>query len=146
MNSKIIWGIEMNTNHCKKHYRPRGLRLVGWIFLGIAGASLFALVFAIAVKLLWNWLVPQIFGLAMIDYWQAFGLIVLARLLVGGWHHGHNHGERSPFASIRRRKEPFSDGIPEEIKSDPEMWRRYWDSEGRKGFEDFMKKFDKPEK
>lgn len=33
--------------------------------------------------LLWNALMPDLFGLASIGYWQAAGLMVLARLLFG---------------------------------------------------------------
>ena len=31
--------------------------------------------------LLWNWLVPGIFGLAVIGYWQGFGLCWICRIL-----------------------------------------------------------------
>ena len=30
---------------------------------------------------LWNWLMPAIFGLTTINYWQALGLMALASLL-----------------------------------------------------------------
>lgn len=36
--------------------------------------------------LLWNWLVPVIFGLGTITFWQALGLIVLVKLIFGGIH------------------------------------------------------------
>ena len=36
--------------------------------------------------LLWNWLVPMIFGLGTITFWQALGLIVLVKLIFGGIH------------------------------------------------------------
>lgn len=32
------------------------LRIAGWILLGVCAAALFALVFALAVQYLWNWL------------------------------------------------------------------------------------------
>lgn len=43
---------------------------------------------------LWNWLVPVLFAGPRIEYPQALGLLVLARLLFGGWRgrggwHGH---------------------------------------------------------
>lgn len=37
------------------------------------------------VMLLWNWLVPAIFGCSAISYWQAAGLFLLSRILFGGW-------------------------------------------------------------
>ena len=36
------------------------------------------------VKLLWNWLMPSLFRLPVITFWQAFGLLALARILFGG--------------------------------------------------------------
>lgn len=30
---------------------------------------------------LWNWLIPEIFGLIKIDFWQALGLNLLASIL-----------------------------------------------------------------
>ena len=35
------------------------------------------------VMLLWNWLVPPVFGLETITFWQALGLFVLSKILFG---------------------------------------------------------------
>lgn len=66
-------------------------------FLMPFGFLLIAAGFSAAVMLLWNWLMPSIFGLAMINFWQALGILVLARILFGGgkmmhkgFHHHHN--------------------------------------------------------
>lgn len=40
-----------------------------------------SLVMAWPVMLLWNWLMPVIFGLTTIGYWQAVGLMILSALL-----------------------------------------------------------------
>jgi hypothetical protein len=37
------------------------------------------------VERLWNWLMPGIFGLRTITYWQAVGLFFLSKLLLGGF-------------------------------------------------------------
>ena len=43
-----------------------------------------------AIMLLWNALIPAIIGWGTINYWQAAGLLVLCRLLFGGFgKHGH---------------------------------------------------------
>ena len=50
-------------------------------------AILLAIVFAgfgNAVLYLWNWLMPAIFGLRAITYWQAVGLMGLSWILFGG--------------------------------------------------------------
>ena len=41
-------------------------------------------VFGAAVMLLWNRLLPQIFGLSQLSYMQALGLLLLTRILFGG--------------------------------------------------------------
>lgn len=39
------------------------------------------------VMWLWNWLLPELFGLPEITFWQALGVFVLSKLLFGGWIH-----------------------------------------------------------
>lgn len=40
-----------------------------------------ALVLGLPVMLLWNWLMPNIFGLPYINFWQAVGLNILSSVL-----------------------------------------------------------------
>lgn len=72
----------------------RGIRLVGWVLFGVAAAAMFALVFGIVVMLLWNWLMPDIFGVTSITYLQAFGLVILAKLIFGAVGRGHHPHDR----------------------------------------------------
>ena len=60
--------------------------------------ALFALiaivVFGFIVKSLWNVLMPPIFGWHMITFWQGLGLLLLSKILFGGFHRhggGRNH-------------------------------------------------------
>jgi hypothetical protein len=48
--------------------------------------------FSVAVLFLWNALMPEIFGLTVLSYWQALGLVVLARIFFGGLWPGHFGG------------------------------------------------------
>ena len=48
---------------------------------------------------LWNWLLPHLFGLPLITFWQALGILVLSRILFGGFGF-QGGGSRSNF---RRR-------------------------------------------
>ncbi len=78
----------------------RILKIAGMTVGGVALAVLFAFVFGIVVKALWNWLMPGIFGLPAITYWQAFGLVILAKLLfgIGGGHRRpHDPGPQRRF-------------------------------------------------
>jgi hypothetical protein len=54
--------------------------------------------FVFAVMSLWNWLIPAIFGGKLITYWQALGILVLSRILVGGLGGGHGGGRRKMVA------------------------------------------------
>jgi hypothetical protein len=66
--------------------------------VAILGVLLFGFIGGEVVKLLWNWLLPPLFGLAQITFWQALGLLALCRILVGGF--GLHGGSRS---NMRRR-------------------------------------------
>jgi Ca2+/H+ antiporter, TMEM165/GDT1 family len=59
-------------------------RVIGFILIGIIGVSVFAGV----VMLLWNALLPTLFHLPAVTFWQALGLLVLAKLLFGGFRGG----------------------------------------------------------
>lgn len=51
-----------------------------------------ALVLGLAVMLLWNWLMPALFaGVNSVNYLQAIALLLLARILAGGYRGGHGH-------------------------------------------------------
>jgi hypothetical protein len=67
------------------------------IFL-IPAAAAFIAALGCVVMLLWNALLPRITGLPPVNFWEAAGLLILARILFGGlggmgWHHGH----KNPF-------------------------------------------------
>jgi hypothetical protein len=59
----------------------RGLRFVLFALVAVA-------VSGFAVMTLWNWLTPDLFGWRPIGFWQAFGLLVLTRVLFSGFHGG----------------------------------------------------------
>ena len=66
----------------------RGVKHVLW---GIVFVLAFVLVFGLIVQLLWNWLVPGIFGLRAITYLQAIGLLLLIRVLFGRMGQRRDH-------------------------------------------------------
>jgi hypothetical protein len=115
----------------------RGLRVAGMVVLGVIAAVAFALIFGFVVRALWNWLMPSIFGLTTISYWQAFGLVILARLLVGSMgHHGH---ERSSFKHrLKHIHEKWDecDFLCED--DDLKSCRDWWRSEGKESYQRYM--------
>ena len=76
------------------------------VFLGfLMGIGIIGLIFLFGwvVMLLWNWLMPEIFGLKQLSYWQAWGLLILSSILFKSFPSGGNdNGKRG---NRRRRKE-----------------------------------------
>ena len=77
-------------------------------FMGILAMLVTCAVFAVAVMLLWNALLPQIFALPQISYLQAAGLLILARLLFGGI--GDEMKNHAAHRGARRGGHPFDHG------------------------------------
>lgn len=67
--------------------RNRFVRVLMFAPLAVAIAALLGFV----IMWLWNWLMPGLFGLRTIGYWQAIGLFFLSKLLLGGFRGGHGH-------------------------------------------------------
>ena len=95
------------------------MRKKWWIFLVAPPAMvLFVWIFGEIVMHLWNWLLPMLFGWHQITFWQALGLLVLCRILFGGF--GHNgRGSRSR----RRPGERWERMAPEDRESFREWMR-----------------------
>ena len=68
-------------------------------FLALAIVAVVALGWV--VMHLWNWVVPPVFGLHAIGYGQALALLVLTRILFGGFRRGF--GGFGPGMHWRRR-------------------------------------------
>ena len=91
-----------------------------WLFLVAPPAIvLFTWIFGEIVMHLWNWLVPALFGWHNITFWQALGLLLLSRILFGGWH-----GSGSGHSGHRRRWPRHWDRMtPEEREKFRQDWR-----------------------
>jgi hypothetical protein len=100
-----------------------------WIFRGLrfAAIAVFAItVFSFVVMNLWNWLVPPIFGWHSISFWQALGLLVLSKILFGGFRGGGWRGMHWRHRMMERwqqmtpeEREKFRDGMRERCGGRP---------------------------
>ena len=89
----------------------RAQRVVQMLAFVLIMGTIIVLGFGQAVLHLWNWLMPAVFGLRTITYWQALGLLGLGWLLFGGprgFFHGHGGHWR------HRMKERWESMTPEE--------------------------------
>jgi hypothetical protein len=85
----------------------RDRRFKWWWLLVIPPAMvLFGWLFGEIVMHLWNWLMPALFGLKLITFWQAIGLLILARILVGGLGGGQTNNRRKHSGARWERMTP----------------------------------------
>jgi hypothetical protein len=88
-------------------------------FAPVIIAGLVAVIFI--TMLLWNTLMPGIFHLRIISYWEAAGILVLSRLLFGfGGHWGGNHDHRR-----NQLREKWGNMTPEDREKFRRQLREY---------------------
>lgn len=79
-------------------------------------AALIVTVLGFVVMRLWNWLTPALFGWHVITFWQALGILILSKILFGGFR-----GRPGPPRFWRHRMmERWAQMSPEER----EKWRQ----------------------
>ena len=121
----------------------RGAKIIGMILLGIAAAFFFGFI----IQLLWNWLMPLLFGLMQITYWQGIGIFLLSSILFG------RMGGRSSHNSKTKNKDSIRSQIKEEIRKefdkefakaqnksnadDENLYEKWWEDEGENAFEKY---------
>ena len=99
-------------------------RVIGFTMLALAATALLSFV----VMNLWNCVLVAVLGVKIISFWQALGILVLSKILFGGFKKGgcghHRHGEWRE--KMRAKCEQMS---PEEREQFKEQWRnkcRMW--------------------
>jgi hypothetical protein len=65
----------------KKFWIIRALKIAVFVVLAVLAAGF-------VVMSLWNWLVPSLFHGPVIDFCQALGILVLSKILFGGFKKG----------------------------------------------------------
>jgi hypothetical protein len=84
--------------------REIGRSIAQKIAIGIAiflAFVVFVIVGGVAVRLLWNWLLPDILSVRPVTFWEALGLLALCRILFGGFGKG---GGRHTFSHRKHRR------------------------------------------
>ena len=121
------------SNYWKHKLRTKSpLEIAGWILLGILAITGIAILFGFIVMWLWNWLMPEIFGLTTITYWQAVGLFILAKFIFGGFSGNSDSSNCDP----KTKKESTS-------KKDFSKWKMYdtyWKEEGEEAYSEYIER------
>ena len=86
-------------------------RFMKWYYIAPAAIvmapliiTLFVFVAGGIVMQLWNWLLPPLFGWPQITLLQGFGLLVLCRILFGGFGGGGGGGNQPKHISPKDRE------------------------------------------
>ena len=106
--------------------RPRLKRLIFIAPFAILGMLLFIAIGGEIVLHLWNWLLPSLFGWPQITFWQALGLLVLCRILFGGWRSGGSGGSNWRRRMKERMAERCEAMSPEERERFRQRVRERW--------------------
>src|SRR4051812_36232357 len=81
----------------------------------IAGMVLFVFIGGQIVLHLWNWLLPPLFAFPQISFWQALGLLVLCRILFGGFGMNGSGSSRRRQRSMDRMADRVADRVAHRI-------------------------------
>jgi len=85
------------------------------------------------VQYLWNWLMPELFGLPVIGYWKAIGILLLSKIIFG-FGGGRHKKSRSRARSKKKCRS---------LKKDLTKWKQYeqfWEEEGESAYEAYKKR------
>jgi hypothetical protein len=119
-----------------------GVRIGAPVAGGLLLALVLAFIFGFFVKLLWNRLMPDVFGLGLITYWQAFGLVLLTRMLFGSW--GNVARGVPPGVHLHAGEDSLTDiGVVGSYRGGKRRRVRYgdwWHEEGKAAFDAYVAK------
>jgi hypothetical protein len=102
---------KLNQNTWKKKYM---------MFIPFAIMAAFAI--SALVMVLWNYLMPDLFNLPSLNYWQAMALLVFCRILFGGFHFKKPEGRKSSFGNPEF-KDKLINMTDEEKTAFKEQWK-----------------------
>ena len=110
--------------------------------LGAAGAVLLGLLFGNVIMWLWNWLMPKLFGLGTIGFWEGLGLFALAHILFafGG------SGSSGDGGSKHHAKKHHSARADKKDWRDWEYYDEWWEEDGKAAFHAYAERMkNKPD-
>jgi hypothetical protein len=97
----------------QKDYRYKKFFFIPFAVVGAV------LLFGWVVMLLWNAILPTVTGVSALTYWQAVGLLVLCKILFGGFR----GGGRPPYSKTSHWREKWRNMNEEERTQFKAAWR-----------------------
>lgn len=127
--------------HYLKH-KMRGKNpgvIAAMVLMGIIVIGGLAILFGFVILWLWNWLMPDLFGLPEITYWQGVGIFILAKILFGMGHGGGGGAHKKHHRQHKCHEKGGRD------HSDWSKWKHYdkfWQEEGKAAFDAYVSRED----
>lgn len=92
----------------------------------------FVMLFSFIVMSLWNAILPAVLGVKVITFWQALGILVLSKILFGGF--GGFHRKKEQFRNRFRQKmmDKLAAMTPEEKEKFKNEWKNRCGGWGRR--------------
>jgi hypothetical protein len=122
------------TNFFTHKFRKKSpIEIVGIIIFGAIAITGLAILFGFVIMWLWNWLMPEIFGLTTLTYWQAVGVFILLKIFLGGCGSG----------SSKKSSKDSSDTCKNDSKTDFSKWKYYdkfWKEEGDEYYKQYVER------
>jgi hypothetical protein len=131
-NDTIEKRIERKIENKLKKTIPKVFKIFFMILMGILVAFLVGYI----VMRLWNWLIPDLFGLTTISYWQAVGILILAKLFFGFG----NHGSHKNKGKHKKRYDSKKCGPLRRDFSKWELYDKFWEDEGENAYKEYVER------
>ena len=133
----------------KKHWDtvPDWAKYTLYAVLGLAGAFLLGLLFGNVIMWLWNWLMPKLFGLPVIGFWEGLGLFLLAKILFGFSSSSSGEGDKKHHHHGKRHHHHFHGEGEKRDWRDWEYYDDWWEADVKTAFHAYAERMKKePEK
>lgn len=122
------------SNYFKHKMRGKSPgEIAGMILFGIIAITGLAILFGFIIMWLWNWLMPMIFGLTTLTFWEAVGIFILFKILLGGCGGFGDSGKKSSKSHKKDKK----------CETEFSKWKYYddfWKEEGNQAYEAYIKR------
>ncbi len=109
-----------------------------WIAKGLKYGVMMILFFVLmtyVVMWLWNWILPDLFGFGELTFWKAAGLLLLSKILFGGFHkHGGGRGHWKSGGHWKHKMKAKWDSMNDEERAEfrdkiqkycPAQWKEF---------------------
>ncbi len=138
---------ENETDYHGRHFSevPRFVKYIAMAIFIPLGIAAFIFGGGWVVMSLWNWLMPGLFGLKLLTFWQAVGILVLAKILFGSGHWGKHHNHARKHWKWRGNWS-HDDWAPNGDYRNWKYYEDYWKAEGKTAYEAYINKIKAEQK